>query len=79
MASHEQREPQSLLTVSEAAKVLRISRNLAYELVAQGRLPHVRLGRVIRVPRHALERWIALESGLPAHDLEVVSYRPQRH
>ena len=30
-----------LLTVREAAKLLRISPNLAYELVAQGRLPHI--------------------------------------
>ena len=30
-----------LLTVAEAAGLLRISSNLAYELVAQGRMPHV--------------------------------------
>ena len=45
----------SLLTVVEAAKVLRISRNLAYELVARGEIPSVRLGRIIRVPRSALD------------------------
>lgn len=30
-----------LLTVAEAAGLLLISSNLAYELVAQGRMPHV--------------------------------------
>lgn len=68
-----------LLTVSEAARVLRISRNLAYELVARGDLPAVRLGRVIRVPRHGLEQWIARQSGLPDAPPPVVSFNPQLH
>ncbi len=66
-----------LLTVREAAQLLRISRNLAYELVAQGHLPHVRLGRVIRVPRHGLEMWIARQAGLPDGSSEAVSFRQQ--
>src|SRR5215216_4572449 len=40
-----------LLTLPEAAKLLRISRNLAYELVARHEIPAIRLGRVIRVPK----------------------------
>jgi prophage regulatory protein len=68
-----------LLTVREAAKLLRISRNLAYELVAQGRIPHIRLGRRILVPRFGLEAWIAHEAGLPQPPPEVVSSLPQRH
>jgi excisionase family DNA binding protein len=51
-----------LLTVPEAAKLLRISRNLAYELVARHELPSVRLGRVIRVPRTSLDAWIASQA-----------------
>lgn len=51
-----------LLTVPEAAKVLRISRNLAYELVARGEIPAIRLGRVIRVPRAPLEEWVNAEA-----------------
>lgn len=54
-----------LLTVPEAARLLRISRNLAYELIVQGRLPHVRFGRVIRIPRSRLEEWILEEALLP--------------
>ncbi len=44
------------LTVDQAAKLLGISRNLAYELVRLGQIPSVRLGRRIVVPRAALER-----------------------
>ena len=51
-----------LLTVPEAARLLRIGRNLAYELVARREIPSVRLGRVIRVPRASLEQWIDAES-----------------
>lgn len=43
------------LTVSEAAQVLGISRALAYELVARGELPSLRLGRRLVVPRKALD------------------------
>jgi excisionase family DNA binding protein len=52
----------ALLTVPETAKLLRISRNLAYDLVARGEIPAVRLGRVIRIPRGALEQWVARQS-----------------
>ena len=69
-----------LLTVEQAAKLLQISRYLAYDLIAQGKLPHVRLGRIIRVPRHCLEQWIAREAGLPTPPPEAVSFpQQQRH
>ena len=68
-----------LLTIPETAKLLRISRGLAYELIARGELPHIRLGRVIRIPRHGLEQWIAREAGVTAQPADVVSFDPQRH
>lgn len=52
-------EQSHLLTVPETAKLLRISRNLAYELVARHEIPAIRLGRSIRVPRAELEAWLA--------------------
>ena len=66
-----------LLTVPEAAKLLRISRNLVYELIAEHQIPCVRLGRVIRIPRKSLERWIrerATESALRPGS-QPLSYR----
>ena len=47
-----------ILTVEEAAGMLRISRGLAYEMVRTGRLPSIRLGRRLLVPRSALERML---------------------
>ncbi len=49
----------ALLRVEEVARLLGIGRSKAYELVASGDLPALRIGRLIRVPRHALDRWIA--------------------
>jgi len=50
-----------VVAVPEAARLLGISRAHAYELIARGELAHVRLGRRIVVPRHAIERMVGLE------------------
>lgn len=50
------------VSVPEAARLLGIGRNAAYELVATGRLPHVRFGRTIRVPRDTLGAWLRQEA-----------------
>jgi excisionase family DNA binding protein len=45
-----------LLSVTRAAELLGVSRSTLYQLVAAGRVPVVRLGRAVRVPRRDLER-----------------------
>ena len=50
------------VTVPEAAKLVGISRNLAYELVKRGELPVMRFGKRLIIPRAALER--KLEEGV---------------
>ena len=59
----------AFLRVGEAAQILRISRSAAYELAnawlatdGQTGLPVVRLGRSMRVPRAAIERFLAVGS-----------------
>ena len=44
------------ISVEETAKILSISRGLAYEMIRQGKIPALRFGRIIRVPRYALEQ-----------------------
>jgi hypothetical protein len=67
----------ALLTVEESARVLRISRSLAYELAQQYEasggvtgLPVIRVGTCLRVPRWALIELI--RTG------RVVNLRPRR-
>jgi excisionase family DNA binding protein len=44
------------LTPDEARQVLRIGRNRIYELIAEGQVRAVRLGKRLIVPRTELER-----------------------
>jgi excisionase family DNA binding protein len=53
-----------VMSVTEAAELLEISRALAYELARLQRLPAVRLGRRLVVPRKALALWLDQSCGL---------------
>ena len=49
-----------LLTIPEAAAILRMSPERTYELAARGEIPVFRISeRRIRVPAEALDQWIA--------------------
>ncbi|MBV8890490.1 MAG: helix-turn-helix domain-containing protein [Acidobacteria bacterium] len=45
----------AVFTVCEVAKILRIGKISAYQAVARGEVPCLRIGRRILIPRHALE------------------------
>jgi excisionase family DNA binding protein len=49
-----QRTERLTLTVEEAAYLLGISRGLAYEMARCGKLPVIRFGRRLLVPKEAL-------------------------
>jgi excisionase family DNA binding protein len=44
----------AMLTVKEAASLLRVNVKTIHKLLASGDLPHLRLGRVIRIPSRVL-------------------------
>ena len=50
-----------ILTVSQVAKFLSISRNKAYQLARSDQLHTLKIGNSIRVPRHALLRYLGIE------------------
>lgn len=52
------RDGRLVLSVTEAAEVLGISRTFAYELARGGQLPVLHLGRRLLVPRAALVSWL---------------------
>lgn len=49
-------ETRSTVSVEEAARILGISRGLAYQMVHQGKMPVLRFGRRMVVPKRAIER-----------------------
>jgi excisionase family DNA binding protein len=61
-----------VLTVEEAAEALRISRGSAYEGIRTNEIPHVRIGRTIRVPRKALLALLGEEEA-PIHRADSTS------
>ncbi len=50
-----------VLTVPEAARLLRIGRNQAYEMVQRGEIYAARCGRSLRVPKVALLRLLGVD------------------
>jgi excisionase family DNA binding protein len=47
-----------LLKAGQVAQLLGLGRSTVFALLAAGELPVIRIGRSVRVPRVALERWI---------------------
>jgi excisionase family DNA binding protein len=52
-----------LLTVHQAAERLQLGTNRVYALVAAKTIPSVKLGKTIRIPAEALERWVEEQAG----------------
>ncbi len=62
-----------MYTVAEAADLLGIGRSTAYELVARGELPTVKIGGRVVVTRPALTELVGVEPPLP-YELDLVPY-----
>jgi excisionase family DNA binding protein len=59
------------LSVQEAATLLGLSRNVAYDAIARGQIPSIRIGRRLLVPRLALERMLDIQVPSPSSDLQT--------
>ncbi len=47
-----------ILTIPQVAKYLQLSKSKTYALVRQGKIPHLRLERNVRVRKSDLQNWI---------------------
>ncbi len=61
-----------LLEVEEARRILGVSRWKIYELIHRGELPVLRIGRLVRIPRRALEEWIVANTRHPGSSGESI-------
>ena len=52
-----------VLTVPEVARLLRVHRDTAYDLIRSGALYGARIGHVLRVPRVEVERFLNRRGG----------------
>lgn len=54
-----------LLNIQEAAQYTRLSVPTLYTMVSQKRIPYVKLGRLVKFDREALEKWIRQQTVMP--------------
>ena len=54
-----------LLTVDQVSAALQCGVKRVYNLISERRIPSVRLGRRVYVPRHLLRSWLDAEAVLP--------------
>jgi excisionase family DNA binding protein len=71
---------QDLLTIDDVQKALGIGRTMAYRLIGSGRIPYMRVGKSIKVPKRFLIDFVlascyttAIATGPPSNK-EVLIY-----
>ena len=53
-----------VFTVEEVAKILRIGRSHAYQSIARGDIPVIRIGKRILISKVVLDKWLAGDVGV---------------
>ncbi len=54
-----------LYTIPEVAQYLKLSKSKVYYLVQRGYLPHVRIGKNLRIREQQLQDWLEKNCSLP--------------
>ena len=55
----------AIMTVTQVADYLKMSRASIYRLVQMGHIPHIRIGKSRRIRREQLEAWLKAQTVLP--------------
>lgn len=50
-----------VITVDDLCKILHIGKKLAYRLIKDGTIPARQLGRVYRIPKTAVEKYLLMQ------------------
>lgn len=51
------------MSVEETAKYIGIGRNKLYTMIKEGKVPYIKFGKSIRIPRSRLEIWLQEQEG----------------
>ncbi len=51
-----------VMTIEELREVLHIGRRLAYSLVKEGIIPSRKIGRIYRIPKSAIIKYLTVQS-----------------
>ncbi len=51
-----------IYTIPEVANYLKLSKSKVYHLVQTGKIPHIRIGRNVRIRESDLQKWIESQS-----------------
>jgi excisionase family DNA binding protein len=54
-----------MLSVKQAAEMLDVCPHTVYRMAGRGQLPHMRLGRMLRIPADALHQFIQEQTATP--------------
>lgn len=63
MAKRKKPQASATTTIADAAKLLNIGKNQAYEAARKGQLPVIRIGRRYLIPTAALDRLLSGNAG----------------
>jgi len=72
---HDQNQPPLLLSVPEAARLLGVGLTLCWDMVHNGELPSVRLGRRVLIPRTVVDHLASAGSAGEPQQNVAVQYR----
>lgn len=53
---------EEILTIPEVAKYLKLSKSKTYAMVQRREIPHIKVGKNVRVRMTDLERWLAAQT-----------------
>lgn len=67
-----------VVTVQEMAKMLRVGRNAAYDLVKTKQVPSVRVGNQIRIPKSSVIEFLKNDKNSRGSDAPGFSFFPQQ-
>ena len=65
---------EKIYTVPQVAEYLQISRSKMYDWVKKGKIPHVRIGRNVRIRESDLQAWIDAQITYASPDGQFVMF-----